>query len=238
MNTKQWAACVVVAVLAGGCSGKDKDKDKGKPGERSGSPTVPGGLGDSLTALGAGPGAMDATGLAKLPDAAARRKAISDLIRRGADMTAKDKETGWTAMHWAAADGDAELIEQLRTMRADVDATDAAGKTPLHEACRSGQLAAVQALLAARANPRLADLQGLTPLHYAVQSGNRAIVDVLLSRRVDVNAVTKAGQTPLHMAQAGGGQGEIIELLRTHGAAPVTSPEGGPSATQPASMPS
>ncbi|MEI7835965.1 MAG: ankyrin repeat domain-containing protein [Planctomycetota bacterium] len=220
MNTRRWIACVmVVAAALGGCRSKDKDKGTG----RSGTPTTPPGLESSSTPLGQDVNARDEMGFTQLHDAAARRKGIADLIRRGADVNAKDKEMGWTALHWAAADGDVDMIEQLLAARADVDATDAAGKTPLHEACRSGQVSAVQALLTAHANPKLADLMGRTPLHYAVLAGNRAIVDLLLGKRVDVNAATKDGQTPLQMALVGG-QGEIVDLLRSHGATPVALP--------------
>ncbi|MCY2932326.1 MAG: ankyrin repeat domain-containing protein [Planctomycetota bacterium] len=221
MNTKRWLACAMVGAMAlGGCGSKEKDKDKG----RSASPTTPSGLEGSTPPPGAGVNAPDAMGFTQLHDAAARRKGIEDLIRRGADVNAKDKEIGWTALHWAAADGDVEMISKLLAARADVDATNLAGRTPLHEACLSGQREAVEALLAARANPKLADSNGRTPLHCAVQANNRAIVELLLARRVDVNAAAKNGQTPLQIALVSG-QGEIADLLRSHGAAPVKLPD-------------
>lgn len=221
MNKKRMLACVMAAAMVvGGCGSKDKAKEKG----RSGSPTTPSGLENAAAPAGAEVNVPDAMGFTQLHDAAARRKGIEDLIRRGADVNAKDKEIGWTALHWAAADGDVDMISQLLAARADVDATDLAGKTPLHEACKSGQVSAVQALLAARANPKLADSLGRTPLHYAVLANNRAIVELLLGKRVDVNAAAKNGQTALQMALVSG-QGEIADLLRSHGAAPVKLPD-------------
>ena len=235
MNLKPWLACAAVAAFVlGGCGSKDKDA----AGRKSGSPTAPPGLEGPIVLPGTGASASEEAGYTALPDAQARRKAIGDALRRGGDVNARDKHVGWTALHWSASDGDVEMIRQLLAARADVDATDLAGKAALHAACESGQVSAVQALLAARANPRLADARGLTPLHYAVLAGNRGIVELLLARRVDVNAATNAGLTPLQMALAGG-QAEIADLLRSHGATPVNQPGNEDQTTPPpASMPS
>lgn len=222
MRTARWiGAALVAAAVLGGCGKKEPPAKKAGEKAPKLSPTTSS-LETSLQPPGGG-NARDEMGFTQLHDAAARKKGITEALRAGADVNAKDKEIGWTALHWAAADGDEELIHTLLAHRANVNVGDSLGKTPLHVAAGEGQLKAVQALVAARANLNAADANGLTPLHHAVRRGDRDVVAYLLSQRVDVNARTKAGATALQMAVAGE-KPEIADLLRRHGAAPVAMP--------------
>lgn len=223
MNTRRWlgwVAGVAVVLALGGCGDKEKDKDKATD-KASPSTATPSGVdGGPAAAVNA----RDEMGFTPLHDAAARREGIDDLIRRGADVNAKDKEMGWTALHWAADDGDVEMISQLLAAKADVDAANLRGRTPLHLACERGHVSAVQALLTAHANPKFADSLGRTPLHHAVFANNCPIVELLLTGGVDVNAAAKDGRTPLQTALTGGRK-EMADLLRKHGASPVKLPD-------------
>ena len=73
-----------------------------------------------------------------------RVEAARVLIEAGADVTPKRGGTGgpragWTALHYCAGLGFAELIELLMERGADVNAVDDEGKTPLEVAIDSDQ---------------------------------------------------------------------------------------------------
>ena len=57
-------------------------------------------------------------------------KALRRLLKRGADVHAKDW-WGLTALHWAADRGRADLVKLLLKKGADANAKDKDGKTPL-----------------------------------------------------------------------------------------------------------
>lgn len=82
-------------------------------------------------------------------------------------MTDRDR-LGRTAVHYAAADGDAQGLQVLLAGGADPEAADAAGWTPLHFAAQAQTPSAIEVLLAAGASVDPADGHGNTPLWTAV----------------------------------------------------------------------
>jgi len=78
---------------------------------------------------------------------------VTDLLRRGA----KVNQSGWTALHYAAAGGSAEITNLLLDHKAQIDAESPSGMTPLMMAAREGQEDAVKVLLARGANATLKD---------------------------------------------------------------------------------
>ena len=99
---------------------------------------------------------------------------------------------------------------------------DEYGRTDLHYAANDGNIARVRALLDAGADPSAPDDDGWTPLHFAVQSGSVAVCEVLLQAGAGVDPRDSYGNTPLSKAVfRSEGEGEIIQLLRAHGANPV-----------------
>jgi uncharacterized protein len=65
----------------------------------------------------------------------------------------------------------------------------------------------------------VADRQGFTALHFAVQQGAISAAGVLLAAGAQVDAVNSDGNTPLFTAVFNShGHGELIKLLRHHGA--------------------
>ena len=73
-----------------------------------------------------------------------RVEAAKILIDAGADVKPKRggpgwPRGGWTALHYCAGYGFAELVEPLIERAADVNALDDEGKTPLRVAIESGQ---------------------------------------------------------------------------------------------------
>jgi ankyrin repeat protein len=57
----------------------------------------------------------------------------------------------------------------------------------------------------------------MSPLHSAVISGNKDLVELLITNGAEVNVNDVQNRTPLDFAQRWG-TGEIVELLKKHGA--------------------
>lgn len=96
---------------------------------------------------------------------------------------------------------------------------DRDGRVALHHAALVDDLELAQRLIAAGQDPSAADNQGFTPLHFAAQEGSLRAARLLLDEGADVDATNVYGNTPLHTAVFNSrGEGEMIELLRSHGA--------------------
>jgi ankyrin repeat protein len=99
---------------------------------------------------------------------------------------------------------------------------DEYGRTPLHYAVIERNLAAVKDLLAAGGDPSVCDDDGWTPLHFAAQEYAPDICAALLSAGAPVDVRDSQGNTPLFRAVFDSrGRGEVIRVLRAHGASPT-----------------
>ena len=138
--------------------------------------------------------------------AAYRTDIAKELIRRGADVGARNRR-GAQPLHYASVGqpgsatwdpaAQASVIEYLLNAGADPNAADKNGVTPLHRAVRTRCAAAVRALLAHGAGPRRTNGSGSTPLQLAQQNTGR----------------TGSGSVAARQQQQ-----EIIRLLLDHGA--------------------
>ena len=82
-------------------------------------------------------------------------------------------------------------------------------------------MAEVEALIARGESPDRPDKQGLTPLHLAAQEGALSASSALLEAGASVDAENDFGNTPLFVAVFNSrGRGDLIDLLRSHGANP------------------
>ncbi len=151
---------------------------------------------------------------AKAKDAAA----VKALLKSGADVNAAQGD-GMTALHWAATNGDAPLVQMLLSAGANVRATTRLGGiTALHMASEGGHSEVVAALIAAGANPNLATSTGATALMLATRSGSTDTVTRLVETGADINAKEKGfGQTALMIA-AGLDRADVVKLLLSRGA--------------------
>lgn len=148
--------------------------------------------------------------------------AVQALLAGGADPN-RAQGDGTTALHMAALEGHAEVVDLLLAAGAEVGGTTRIGAyTPLHLASQGGHGAVVSALLAKGADATLATTNsGATPLHLAarVVAGEDAVA-ALLEHGADVNAREgSVGQTPLMFAAAYG-RTPSIQVLLEHGADP------------------
>lgn len=114
-----------------------------------------------------------------------------------------------------------------RKARAGVDEY---GRSPLHYAASDRDLATVQKLLVAGANPGAPDDDRWTPLHFAAQEYAPDVCAALLAAGAPVDAHEVHGNTPLWTAVFNSrGRGEVITLLRAHGADPHCANRSGVS---------
>ena len=151
-----------------------------------------------------------------------------------------DITPGWTALHYAATAGHADMVSWLLDAGAAIDALwTRGGKTALWEAAAYGRIDAVAVLLSRGADVvRKEGYRGTTPLHAATwlklanfednfvmasyppvpqgEGSDVALVSLILSYSAEVNARSDNGWSALDYA-ANQGRARIAEVLRNAG---------------------
>lgn len=103
------------------------------------------------------------TSLASQPFHQAAKDGNVQLLQRASKKELnKQDNTGWTAMHWAAWNGNVELLKAVIGKGADVNATDKNGSTSFHVAAQYGHLEALEHLIECGSNIWALDDQGRT----------------------------------------------------------------------------
>src|SRR5258706_7955501 len=142
---------------------------------------------------------------------------IKVLLDRGANLNAREKWYGETALIWASAENHPDAVRVLLDRGADVNQTSApltfarrrAGQsvlslgswTPLMYAARENALDTGRVLVAARANLDVTDPDGATALVVAIINANYEFAALLIDAGADPNVVDKeAGMGPLYAA--------------------------------------
>lgn len=125
---------------------------------------------------------------------------------------------GYTALHYAVAIGDTQLVDALIVAGADVNAlTRNQFATALHVAAMHQRPDMMARLLAAGANVGAANGYGMTALHFAAYRGILSAVQVLLDAGAAPSLKDSGRHTPLdwalHRAHT-----PVIEALRQRGA--------------------
>ena len=156
--------------------------------------------------------ALLASYTATLPDEAlleaaeaGKLEGVLEALRLGADISAETSD-GWTALHFAAAQGRVDVARALLDAGANVSAdTTSVRRTPLHWAARNGRTETVHLLLRRGAQTASRDTEGSAPLHLAAAraEGNAEVARLLLEVGADVAAKRKARPPPCAHAVRG-----------------------------------
>lgn len=164
---------------------------------------------------------------ASLPELAAEgeRRRLQTRIDRGADLEARG-EQGCTALFFAAARGDATMVESLLAGGADPNArcqsTRLAGTTALHGAAsgtgRPGHDdECIRRLVEAGAEVDARGPADVTPLSIASRQGNLVAARALLDAGAEVDHRDARGESALAWAAARGDM-QLVQLLLQRGA--------------------
>jgi ankyrin repeat protein len=118
------------------------------------------------------------------------------------DPNISDITLGFSALHYASANGQIPAIKLLLEYGADVDAQSTTGEgTPLLCATATeGHLEVVRLLLDHGADANARKKYGWTALHLAAKLGHLQFLEVLLRRGADPYAQTDAGETALQLS--------------------------------------
>ncbi len=138
---------------------------------------------------------------------------VKHLIDDGADVNTKGKD-GWTALHFAAREGQTETALAFIKAGADIEAKDNNGWTPLHYATGQVKIKTALALIKAGANIEARDKKDWTPLHWAAGKGQTQIVHLLIKAGADVNAKGIDDWVPLHYAAFFGQNKAALALIK------------------------
>jgi ankyrin repeat protein len=145
------------------------------------------------------------------------RAAALRLLAKGADPNAPGPD-GTTAVMYAAAIDDVELVRALIKSGANVKSKNHFGTSALTEAAIIGSAPVIDALLKAGADPNIRTPEGETPLMAVARSGKVEAAKRLLEAGADVNAREEWGGQSALMWAAAQGQGEMVKLLASKGA--------------------
>jgi len=176
---------------------------------------------DALIKAGADPNTKNPEGETPLM-AVARSgnvEAATRLLDGGADINAKEDWGGQSALMWAAAQSQAEMVKLLASRGADVNARgvtrqwerkviteprpkdmNKGGFTPLIYAAREGCVACARHLIAAGADPDLEDPDRVTPLNMALLNLHFEFAAYMIEAGADLDKWDLFGRSPLYMA--------------------------------------
>jgi uncharacterized protein len=176
---------------------------------------------EALLKAGADPNTKNPEG--ETPLMAVARSGKTDAAKRlldaGADVNAKETWGGQTAIMWAAAQSQPEMVRLLASRGADVNDhgmihqwerkviteprpkdLNKGGFTPLLYAAREGCLECAKALIEAKADPDLQDPDGLTALNMALLNQHYSVASYLIKAGADLDKWDLFGRSPVYMA--------------------------------------
>jgi uncharacterized protein len=148
---------------------------------------------------------------------AGNRPAAIALIEQHVNVNTSTSD-GTTALHWAAHNSDAELVDRLLRAGADAKAKNQFGATPMSEAAFNGNVKIMEALLKAGADADSPGADGQTALMMVARTDNVAAAKLLLEHGAHVDAKeNQREQTALMWATAQSQPAMVRELI-AHGA--------------------
>ena len=99
--------------------------------------------------------------------------AVTKLLKKGA----KVDKNGWTPLHYAAANGNNNIVKMLLARDAFVNAASPNGTTPVMMAVEAGHIYTVKLLYENGADLTIANQQKMTAIDFAKMNNNAAIAE-------------------------------------------------------------
>src|SRR5687767_3726006 len=176
---------------------------------------------DALLKAGADPNTKNPEGETPLMAVArtGRIEAAGRLLEAGADINATERFGGQSALMWAAAQSQPDMVRFLASKGADLNARgvvrqwerkviteprpkdmNKGGFTPLLYAAREGCVECARHLIAAGADKDLEDPERLTPLNMALLNLHFDFAAFMIKSGADVDKWDLFGRSPLYMA--------------------------------------
>lgn len=143
-------------------------------------------------------------------------KVTSLLAKKGVNAVKLDSE-GKSALHLAAAKGQAECLGVILSHGVDVTVLDASGCTALHLAAKNNHQECAKKLIQSKCTIEGGDSSGKTALHYAAACSSAPIVQLLCEQNCPVNVKDAEGCTPLLLCSQNTHE-EVCRYLIDHGA--------------------
>jgi len=143
---------------------------------------------------------------------------IQDLDRIPFDLLPRDvndaaTNEGLTALHYAAQNGDIDIIRYLVEHGADISAQDyEQSRSVIHFAAQNGNIECIKYLTEHGADLLDKDANGATAFHYAVMSDNLEAVKYFVLKKLDYTAKDNRGWSAMHYAAIGGSI-EVVKYL-------------------------
>ena len=142
---------------------------------------------------------------------------VPAVLSAGAPITTqpakKVDESEMLPLHWAAMQGNEEVVRQLLGSGVAVNVADKAGNQAIHFAAEQGHEKVVQILLDAGAKVNAENFAGEQPIHRAASPNNEKMVRLLVRAGAKMDAPIKNGLLPLHLASAYGAKVVVSEML-------------------------
>jgi ankyrin repeat protein len=104
------------------------------------------------------------------------------MVKALLDKEAEPNNTGWTALHYAAAIGNDEIVQMLLDASAYIDAGSPNNTTPIMMAARAGKILTVKLLLDSGADVTLKNDVGMNAIDLAKKFDHNDIADGLTQR--------------------------------------------------------
>jgi uncharacterized protein len=123
-----------------------------------------------------------------------------------------------TGLHYAAMNGNLEIIAILIKASAKLNVEDSLGDTPLHLAADRNQTEAAKLLLDVGAEVDAQNREGMTPLMMAASRGNLELVKALLAKGASPAKTDYTGRDALGWARESHRPGVVQAISRAEGA--------------------
>jgi len=145
-------------------------------------------------------------------------EAVRRLVGSGDGNPNQIDDASRTAMHYAAMNGNLQIIAILVKANAKLNLPDPLGDTPLHLAVEQDQLEAAKLLLEVGAEVDPQNKEGLTPLMIAASHGELEMVRELLAKGANPGKTDYTGRDALSWAQEGHRPAVVDAITRAEAA--------------------